>query len=182
MKRIIPVLDIAKANPRIPLPIMALLRLKTDMPNDVFPSNCNKNTTELSNYALKVIVFILSLHIHRESIRLIHVWHASREYSHLWSGCLSWLRFYVGETPLVHPGLRPHRSYTRQWKQTHRTVIYHGTRGAKWCTLSSTFYGCESLPIILGMSIHLLKLHADLWCCNFWRTWRCTFAGPSSNL
>lgn len=34
-----PVLDMAKASPRIPLPIMALLRLKTDMPNEVFPSN-----------------------------------------------------------------------------------------------------------------------------------------------
>lgn len=40
--RMIPVLDIAKANPRIPLPIMALLRLKTDMPNEVFPSNCSE--------------------------------------------------------------------------------------------------------------------------------------------
>lgn len=46
IKRTIPVLDIAKANPRIPLPIMALLRLKTDMPNEVFPSNWNKSTTE----------------------------------------------------------------------------------------------------------------------------------------
>lgn len=45
-KRMIPVLDIAKANPRIPLPIMALLRLKTDMPNEVFPSNCNESTRE----------------------------------------------------------------------------------------------------------------------------------------
>lgn len=45
-KRMIPVLDIAKANPRIPLPIMALLRLKMDMPNEVFPSNCNKRTGE----------------------------------------------------------------------------------------------------------------------------------------
>lgn len=35
----IPVLDIANANPRIPLPMMALLRLKTDMPKEVFPSN-----------------------------------------------------------------------------------------------------------------------------------------------
>lgn len=40
-KRMMPVLDIAKANPRIPLPMMALLRLKTDIPNEVFPSNCN---------------------------------------------------------------------------------------------------------------------------------------------
>lgn len=36
----------AKANPRIPLPIMALLRLKMDMPNEVFPSNCSESTTE----------------------------------------------------------------------------------------------------------------------------------------
>lgn len=26
----------------MPLPIMALLRLNTDIPNDVFPSNCKK--------------------------------------------------------------------------------------------------------------------------------------------
>jgi hypothetical protein len=38
-KRTIPVLDIAYANPRIPLPMMALLRLKMDIPNDVLPSN-----------------------------------------------------------------------------------------------------------------------------------------------
>lgn len=42
----IPVFDMAKANPRIPLPIMALLRLKMDMPNEVFPSNCRESTTE----------------------------------------------------------------------------------------------------------------------------------------
>lgn len=42
IKRTIPVLDIAKANPRIPLPMMALLRLKTDMPNEVLPSNCRR--------------------------------------------------------------------------------------------------------------------------------------------
>ncbi len=42
----IPVLDIAKANPRIPLPIMALLRLKMDIPNEVFPTNCSEGTTE----------------------------------------------------------------------------------------------------------------------------------------
>lgn len=35
-----PVLAMAKASPRMPLPMMALLRLNTDIPNDVFPSNC----------------------------------------------------------------------------------------------------------------------------------------------
>lgn len=35
-----PVLAMAKASPRMPLPMMALLRLNTDTPNDVFPSNC----------------------------------------------------------------------------------------------------------------------------------------------
>lgn len=45
IKRMIPVLDIAKANPRIPLPIMALLRLKMDIPNEVFPSNCGQRQT-----------------------------------------------------------------------------------------------------------------------------------------
>ena len=38
-KRRIPVLAIAYARPRIPLPMMALLRLKTDIPKEVFPSN-----------------------------------------------------------------------------------------------------------------------------------------------
>lgn len=32
----------AYASPRIPLPIMALPRLKTDIPNEVLPSNCNQ--------------------------------------------------------------------------------------------------------------------------------------------
>lgn len=39
-KRRMPVLAIAYASPRIPLPMMALLRLKTDIPKEVFPSNC----------------------------------------------------------------------------------------------------------------------------------------------
>lgn len=34
-----PVLAIAYASPRIPLPMMAFPRLKTDIPNEVFPSN-----------------------------------------------------------------------------------------------------------------------------------------------
>lgn len=38
-KRRMPVLAIAYASPRIPLPMMALLRLKTDIPKEVFPSN-----------------------------------------------------------------------------------------------------------------------------------------------
>lgn len=38
-KRMMPVLDMAYAKPRIPLPMMALPRLKTDMPKEVFPSN-----------------------------------------------------------------------------------------------------------------------------------------------
>lgn len=39
-KRTMPVLAMAYASPRMPLPMMALLRLKTDIPNDVLPSNC----------------------------------------------------------------------------------------------------------------------------------------------
>lgn len=38
-KRTMPVLDMAYERPRIPLPMMALLRLKMDIPNEVFPSN-----------------------------------------------------------------------------------------------------------------------------------------------
>lgn len=63
-KRIIPVLDIAKASPRIPLPIMALLRLKTDMPNDVFPSNCKERMLQtdqlmkqIQSITLRFLVF-----------------------------------------------------------------------------------------------------------------------------
>lgn len=38
-----PVLDMAYASPRIPLPMIALLRLNTDIPNEVFPSNCQRH-------------------------------------------------------------------------------------------------------------------------------------------
>lgn len=41
-KRRTPVFAIAYANPRMPLPMMALLKLKTDIPNVVFPSNCEE--------------------------------------------------------------------------------------------------------------------------------------------
>lgn len=51
----------AKAKPRIPLPIMALLRLKMDMPNDVFPSNCTKTTTEGSGQIIKTINYFILL-------------------------------------------------------------------------------------------------------------------------
>lgn len=40
VKSRIPVLANAKARPNIPLPIMALLRLKTDIPNEVVPGIC----------------------------------------------------------------------------------------------------------------------------------------------
>ena len=39
MNRKIPVFAIPYASPRIPLPMIALLRLKMDMPKEVFPSN-----------------------------------------------------------------------------------------------------------------------------------------------
>lgn len=45
-KRRIPVLAIAYARPRIPLPMMALLRLKTDIPKEVFPSNWKRRKRE----------------------------------------------------------------------------------------------------------------------------------------
>lgn len=38
-KRTTPVLAMAYASPRMPLPMMALPKLKTDMPNEVLPSN-----------------------------------------------------------------------------------------------------------------------------------------------
>lgn len=64
-KRMIPVLDMAYANPRIPLPMMALLRLKMDIPNDVFPSNYGperKEKTTHTEWAVEhlVLVYICS--------------------------------------------------------------------------------------------------------------------------
>lgn len=53
-KRRIPVLAKAKARPKIPLPIIALLRLKTDIPNEVVPGiwrnkgRCVSNSLEWS--------------------------------------------------------------------------------------------------------------------------------------
>lgn len=41
-----PVLAMAYARPRMPLPMMALLRLNTDIPNEVFPSNCRNRWGE----------------------------------------------------------------------------------------------------------------------------------------
>lgn len=38
-----PVLAMAYASPRIPLPMIAFPRLKTDIPKEVFPSNYNQN-------------------------------------------------------------------------------------------------------------------------------------------
>lgn len=41
-----PVLAIAYASPRIPLPMIAFPRLKTDIPKEVFPSNYKNKTKE----------------------------------------------------------------------------------------------------------------------------------------
>lgn len=43
--RTTPVLAMAYASPRIPLPMIALPRLKTDIPNEVFPSNYSQCKT-----------------------------------------------------------------------------------------------------------------------------------------
>lgn len=43
-KRTMPVFDMAYDRPRMPLPMMALLRLKTDIPKEVLPSNCKRHT------------------------------------------------------------------------------------------------------------------------------------------
>lgn len=48
-KRRIPVLAKAKARPKIPLPIIALLRLKTDIPNEVVPGICRSKGRRVSN-------------------------------------------------------------------------------------------------------------------------------------
>lgn len=54
-----PVFDMAYDRPRMPLPMMALLRLKTDIPKEVLPSNCEKKTPQ------KQIQFI---HFHCEMV------------------------------------------------------------------------------------------------------------------
>lgn len=48
-KRRIPVLAKAKARPKIPLPIIALLRLKTDIPNEVVPGIWRSKDRQVSN-------------------------------------------------------------------------------------------------------------------------------------
>lgn len=47
--RMTPVLAIAYASPRIPLPMIAFPKLNTDIPNEVFPSNYNRCKTEERN-------------------------------------------------------------------------------------------------------------------------------------
>lgn len=42
MKSTMPVLAMAKDRPRMPLPMMALLRLKTDIPKEVWPGCCSE--------------------------------------------------------------------------------------------------------------------------------------------
>lgn len=48
-KRRIPVLAKAKARPKIPLPIIALLRLKTDIPSEVVPGIWRNKNRCVSN-------------------------------------------------------------------------------------------------------------------------------------
>jgi len=48
-KRRIPVLAKAKARPKIPLPIIALLRLKTDIPSEVVPGIWRSKDRHVSN-------------------------------------------------------------------------------------------------------------------------------------
>lgn len=48
-KRRIPVLAKAKARPKIPLPIIALLRLKTDIPREVVPGIWRSKDRRVSN-------------------------------------------------------------------------------------------------------------------------------------
>lgn len=44
-KKMMPVFDMAYDRPRMPLPMMALLRLKTDIPKEVLPSNWKRHMT-----------------------------------------------------------------------------------------------------------------------------------------
>lgn len=46
-KRTMPVFDMAYDRPRMPLPMMALLRLKTDIPKEVLPSNWKRHKKEI---------------------------------------------------------------------------------------------------------------------------------------
>ncbi len=88
-KRMIPVLDIAKANPRIPLPIMALLRLKMDMPNEVFPSNCKKRTaedvtrTQINSSTASIVLYLILLQQLDQTCTFSNKHMAEHEHSHL---------------------------------------------------------------------------------------------------
>lgn len=105
IKRTIPVLDIAKANPRIPLPMIALLRLKTDMPNEVFPSNWKR--VRQRRFHIKIWNHCFTLQTPKVPIGC--------EHSRQWSGFLSWRHFYAAGTPRVRPCYPPHQSYKREW-------------------------------------------------------------------
>lgn len=48
LKSTMPVLAMAKDKPRIPLPMMALLRLKTDIPKEVWPGCCSEGKKKIS--------------------------------------------------------------------------------------------------------------------------------------
>lgn len=104
IKRIIPVLDIAKANPRIPLPMIALLRLKTDMPNEVFPSNWKR--VRQRRFHIKIWNYCFTLQTPKVP--------TGCEHSRQWSGFLSWRHFYAAGTPRFQPCYPPHQSYKRE--------------------------------------------------------------------
>lgn len=97
-----PVLAMAYASPRIPLPIIALPRLKTDMPNEVLPSNCKYTETIDTSHTE-----CMKTHVENQCSNL-HQWNAW-SFCHL---CLIWT-----------PGRR-HSQFCRDWK--HKThSLYH---------------------------------------------------------
>lgn len=145
IKRTIPVLDIAKANPRIPLPMIALLRLKTDMPNEVFPSNCKR--VRQRRFPIKIWIVASSSKSQKVPARMQH--------SRQWSGFLSSRRFCAAGTLRARPCYPPRQSCNRG-----ENVNICGRRVA---FQPRSFWISFVVPVVLAVSVHLLELHCDCW-------------------
>lgn len=75
-------LAIAYARPRIPLPMMALLRLKTDIPKEVFPSNCkNKQGIRNECECMSLNTRQKNLSAYTVSLELFHFLQSSKDLS-----------------------------------------------------------------------------------------------------
>lgn len=171
----IPVLDIAKANPRIPLPIIALLRLKTDMPNDVLPSNYNKSRTDrrldwrTAHASAQEIGHILCL-LYLITQALTSVKRLSFLTPVLWgrnSSCSA-----MASTPSNLQRGQNNEDFGGGSMKPKRH------KGSNKNTVSFILMGltCDALnvwhlPVVFAVSIHLLELHPDCWGYDFWTCW-----------